>query len=81
MENFDPDRWDSIQPGPSHYVSFGGGQHGCLGKQKTLAEAPYTVIRLARSFEEIESGDEQDWAGDQKLTTKNVHGRKLAFKR
>ena len=79
VEEFDPDRWESIQPSPWHFMSFGGGQRACLGQQKALEEASYFMIRLAQMFRKIESRDDREWAGDQKLTAKNVHGCKVAF--
>ena len=78
-EKFNPDRWDSIQPGPWQYLAFGGGMRACLGRQKTLAEASCTLTRLAQTFKRIESRDDRDWAGELQLVTKNVHGCKVAF--
>ena len=60
-------------------MAFGGGQRACLGQQKALAEASYTLIRLAQTFKRIESRDDREWAGDQKLTAKNAHGCKVAM--
>ena len=79
VEIFDPDRWDSIQPGPWQFMAFGGGQRACLGQQKAFIEASYTLVRLAQNFKRVESRDDRDWAGDQKLTAKNVHGCKVAL--
>ena len=79
VESFNPDRWDSIQPSSWQFMAFGGGQRACLGQQKAIIEASYTLIRLAQSFKRIESRDDRDWAGDQKLTAKNVHGCKVAL--
>lgn len=55
VENFNPDRWESIRPGPWQFMAFGGGQRVCLGQQKALAEASYTLIRLAQAFQRVES--------------------------
>lgn len=79
VENFNPDRWESIRPGPWQFMAFGGGQRVCLGQQKALAEASYTLIRLAQAFQRVESRDDRDWAGDQKLTARNAHGCQVAM--
>ena len=79
VEEFKPDRWDSIKPGPWQFMAFGGGQRACLGQQKALTEASYTLIKLARAFKRVESRDDREWAGDQKLTARNAHGCKIAL--
>ncbi|KAI9705363.1 MAG: hypothetical protein M1820_005193 [Bogoriella megaspora] len=79
VEEFQPDRWESIQPGPWQYIPFGGGMRSCLGQQKALGEASCVLIRLAQAFDRIESRDGEDWAGDQKLVAQNVNGCKVAL--
>lgn len=79
VEKFIPDRWNTIKPGPWQYLAFGGGTRACLGKEKALAEASCTLIRIAQMFREIRSRDEKDWTGDQKLVARNVNGCKVAF--
>ncbi|MCJ1380961.1 hypothetical protein MMC17_004070 [Xylographa soralifera] len=79
VEDFKPDRWDTIKPGPWQYMAFGGGMRACLGQQKALAEASCFLIRMAQAFRKIESRDERDWAGDQKLVARNVNGCKVAL--
>jgi len=79
VEDFDPDRWDNIQPGPWQFMAFSGGQRDCLGQQKAPLEASYILLRLAQTFKKIESKDDRDWAGDQKLTAKNAYGCMVAF--
>ena len=79
VENFKPDRWDTIKPGPWQYMAFGGGMRACLGQQKALAEASCFLIRIVQAFGKIESRDERDWAGDQKLVARNVNGCKVTF--
>lgn len=51
----------------------------CLGQQKALAEAACTLIRIAQAFKGIESRDDREWAGDQKLVAKNADGCKVAL--
>ncbi|KAL8951372.1 MAG: hypothetical protein Q9222_002649 [Ikaeria aurantiellina] len=73
VEEFDPSRWHRLQPGPWQFMGFGGGQRACLGQQKALMEASYALIKFGKTFERLESRDGSDWAGEQKLTAKNVH--------
>ncbi|KAI4125118.1 MAG: hypothetical protein LQ338_004446 [Usnochroma carphineum] len=79
IEAFDPDRWMNIQPNPWQFMGFGGGQRACLGQPKALSEASYALVKLAQAFKQLESRDPREWAGDQKLTAKNVNGCKVAF--
>jgi len=62
-------------------VPFGGGPRNRLGQQKLLVEAAYVLVRMATSFERLESRDEKMWKGDIKLTCKNVNGCKVALYR
>ena len=79
VEAFRPQRWDHIQPTASQYMPFGGGMRTCLGRQRALGEASCVLIRLAQSFRNLESRDDREWFGDQKLVTKNLNGCKVAF--
>lgn len=81
VESFNPDRWNHISPGPWQYMPFGGGPRNCLGQQKVLVEAAYTLARMAVRFETLESRDEKPWKGDIKLTCKNANGCKVALYR
>jgi len=60
-------------------MTFGGGMRACLGQQKALAEASCTLIRVTQAFKGIESRDDRDWAGDQKLVAKNINGCKVTL--
>jgi cytochrome P450 len=79
VEAFNPDRWNTIRPGPWQYILFGGGLRNCLGQQKVLVEAAYTLMRLAARFEILESKDVRPWNGDVKMTCKNANGCKIAL--
>jgi cytochrome P450 len=79
VEAFNPDRWNTIRLGPWRYMPFGGGPRNCLGQQKVLVEAAYTLVRLAAKFEILESRDERPWNGDVKMTCKNANGCKVAL--
>ena len=79
VEVFDPDRWDSISPSPWEYMPFSGGPRACVGQHKALAEASYTIVRIAQAFKGLESRDAMDWAGQMKLTARNANGCKVAL--
>lgn len=64
VEEFYPDRWQAIKPGPWQFMAFGGGQRACLGQKKALGEASYTLTKFAQTFERIDSRDDREWAGD-----------------
>lgn len=77
LEAFNPDRWDTIKPGPFEYMAFGQGRRICLGQQKAMAEASYILVRMALSFK-LESRDSRPYAAAQRLTTGNAHGCRIA---
>lgn len=79
IEIFNPDRWDSINPSLWEYSPFGGGPRACIGQQKALAEAAYTIAKIAQGFQRLESRDDRDWAGQHRLTAMNVNGCKVAL--
>ncbi|KAF7541043.1 hypothetical protein G7054_g969 [Neopestalotiopsis clavispora] len=81
VEDFRPDRWNTISPAQFEFMGFGGGNRACLGRQKSLAEAAYILARMARQFERIESRDDQKWKADMKLTCRNANGCKIAVYR
>src|SRR3954470_14163140 len=60
VESFNPDRWNSIKPTPWEYIPFGGGPRACVGQHKALAEAAYTVAKIAQLYKGLESRDEKD---------------------
>jgi cytochrome P450 len=72
-EEFNPDRWDTIQPNAWEYVPFGGGMHICLGQQKATLETAYVVARMMQEFQKIESRDGRPWQGHTALTVRNAN--------
>jgi len=78
-EEFKPDRWDDVEPTPWEFMPFGGGPRGCAGEHKAWAEASYTLAKIAQAFQRLESRDSKDWAGQFKLTARNVNGCKVAL--
>ncbi|TGO49137.1 hypothetical protein BOTNAR_0442g00080 [Botryotinia narcissicola] len=81
VESFNPDRWDSVNCKPTswEYMPFGGGPRACVGQQKALVEAAYTVAKIAQVYKGLESRDDRDWEDEWKLTAKNVNGCKVNF--
>ncbi|OTA54141.1 cytochrome P450 [Hypoxylon sp. EC38] len=79
IEEFRPERWDSIKPEQWEFMGFGGGNRACLGQQKATIEAAYVLARLAQSFAKLESRDSRDWKGELKLTCKSANGCKVAM--
>lgn len=78
-EEFNPERWDSFEPGRYEYIPFGSGSRSCVGQHKALAEASYILVRLTRAFETIESRDSRPWTGQVKLTARNANGCKVGL--
>lgn len=79
VEEFRPERWQSIKPRSWEFMGFGGGSRACLGQQKALVEATYVLVRLAQKYRTCESRDDRAWEGEMKLTCKSKHGCKVAF--
>ncbi|KAJ8127797.1 hypothetical protein O1611_g5836 [Lasiodiplodia mahajangana] len=78
IEEFRPERWDSVTPQQWEFLGFGNGDRACLGQQKALIEAAYVLARFSREFTSLESRDEREWKGELKLTCKSAHGCKVA---
>ena len=78
-EYFEPDRWDSISPGPWQNMAFGGGNRSCLGRHKALGEASCVLIRLAQRYYKLESRDTEDWKGVVQLIVRNPNGCKVGL--
>ncbi|RDL34659.1 uncharacterized protein BP5553_07787 [Venustampulla echinocandica] len=55
VETFSPDRWETWQPKPWHYIPFNGGPRICIGQQFALTEMGYTIVRLLQRFERVEN--------------------------
>ena len=78
-ESINPDRWENIKPSPWEYFVFGQGNRACLGQQKALVEALYSLVRTAVVFQRIESRYSRPWADAERLTTNVANGCKLAL--
>lgn len=49
-DEFDPDRWESLQRRDNeHFVAFGGGRRGCAGKQFALLILKIFTLEIVRS--------------------------------
>jgi cytochrome P450 len=51
---FSPERWESWQPKPWHYVPFNGGPRICIGQNFALTEMAYVLVRLVQKFDKLE---------------------------
>jgi cytochrome P450 len=79
VEEFRPERWETLKPGTWDFMGFGGGNRACMGQQKVLVEAAYVLVRLAIQYSKLESRDSSAWEGDLKLTCRSKHGCKVAL--
>lgn len=55
---FNPDRWATIK-NPGAFMPFLSGPRICLGLQFAIAEASYTILRIAQMFPNIKSFETQ----------------------
>ncbi|KAB8070020.1 cytochrome P450 [Aspergillus leporis] len=75
-EEFNPDRWHTIRPGWG-YLPFNGGPRICAGQQYALTVAEYTIVRIVRTFTEIEDCGGREWNGKIRLTMCSLDGTKV----
>ncbi|KAH6663753.1 cytochrome P450 [Halenospora varia] len=81
VENFRPERWDTIRVEQWEFMPFGGGGRACLGEHKVLVEATYVLLRMAATFESLECRDTLPWKGELQLTCKSANGCKISLRR
>lgn len=79
IDEFRPERWNSIKPEQWEFMGSGGGNRARLGQKKATVEAAFVLARLAQSIGTLESRDSQDWKGELKLTCKSANGCKVAM--
>ncbi|CAG8948741.1 hypothetical protein HYFRA_00001862 [Hymenoscyphus fraxineus] len=77
-DKFRPERWDTLRP-TWEYTPFGGGPRICPGFRLVFAEVAYTLIKILREFERIESRDDRPWTEETRATFNNLHGTKVAL--
>ncbi|KAJ8130193.1 hypothetical protein O1611_g3437 [Lasiodiplodia mahajangana] len=74
-ETFRPDRWDDLKEKEvtqnCDYLPFGGGSRLCLGKDFSLTEAAYVIVRILKRYPEIglPEGERLQLLGVEKQTT------------
>jgi cytochrome P450 len=78
-DEFKPERWESFKPKAWEFIPFGGGPRACVGRQKSLMETSYLLVRLLRTFKTVEPRDDKDWVGHVQITAKNLNGCKVAM--
>lgn len=76
-DQFNPDRWETIRPGPA-YLPFNGGSRTCVGQQYALTVAGFTIARIAQTFKNIEDID-GEWNGRVGLTMSSLNVVKVRF--
>ncbi|CAG9997249.1 hypothetical protein V2G26_018436 [Clonostachys chloroleuca] len=59
-DEFRPERWETLRTS-WEYLPFNGGPRICPGQKFALAEATYTIARMAKAYKEIISLDDTDW--------------------
>lgn len=59
-DEFVPERWENLRPG-WEFLPFNGGPRICPGQKFALTESSYTIARLLKAFDKIESQDDSDW--------------------
>ncbi|KAI1416605.1 cytochrome P450 [Hypoxylon sp. FL1857] len=77
-DKFRPERWDNLRPA-WEYTPFGGGARLCPGFRLVFAEVAYTMVKIVREFERLESHDDRPWTEETRATFQNLHGAKVAL--
>jgi cytochrome P450 len=78
VDEFKPERWETIKPGWG-YLPFGGGPRICIGQQFAMTEARYMTIRMLQYFEGVESRDDEPWMELLTVTCASKNGAKVAL--
>lgn len=73
------ERRKSLQLKFGEFCPFGGGPRSRMGRQKALQETSFCVVHMLCDFQAIESRDDRDWLGEVKVTSKNLHGARVAI--
>lgn len=54
---FRPERWENIEKPGWTYIPFSAGPRVCPGRQITLTESAYVLVRLMQKFKALENRD------------------------
>ncbi|KAJ4009686.1 hypothetical protein NW752_009274 [Fusarium irregulare] len=76
-EEFVPERWQDLRPGWG-YLPFNGGARACIGQQYALLETHYVVARMAQTYSQLESRDDQEWMELYALALCSKNGTRVA---
>ncbi|KAL2172634.1 hypothetical protein VTG60DRAFT_4753 [Thermothelomyces hinnuleus] len=67
VDEFRPERWESVRAG-WEYIPFGGGPRMCLGQKFALTQIAYTVFKFFNVFRAIEARDDKPYTQQTSLT-------------
>ncbi|KAF2669348.1 cytochrome P450 [Microthyrium microscopicum] len=79
-DQFNPDRWENLDPGPA-FVPFGSGPRTCLGQQFAFNEASFALTRLVQTFHELEPLSDAPWKEKVAITLGSGNGCKIRLHR
>ena len=75
---FKPERWETERQGWK-YIPFNGGPRVCLAQQLVLVEVGYVIVRMLKTFAQIEARDDKPWTEDLKLSVKSKYGVQVSL--
>ena len=79
-EQFDPERWTTLDPPRWSYLPFSGGPRVCPGQQLGIADVSYAVVRILQTFQSIENRDPvHEFVENYKITTESKNGAKVSL--
>ncbi|KAH7138997.1 cytochrome P450 [Dendryphion nanum] len=78
VEEYRPERWETLRPG-WEYLPFNGGPRICLGQQYALTEASYVTVRIVQEFGELEGRDPGPWEESLTLTCCSRNGTRVGL--
>ncbi|KAL6237339.1 cytochrome P450 [Aspergillus navahoensis] len=87
-EKFRPERWlqpdggsgkESVRPGWG-FLPFSAGPKVCLGQQKTLTEVTSVVVKVVRTFRNVEARDDRPWRELMGLVLSSYHGASVGLR-
>ena len=79
-EEFNPERWETLEVAPWSFLSFSGGPRVCSGKNLTLAHISFTMVKFLQKFRRVDNRDPcGQFVEMYKISTESKNGAKVAF--